>query len=104
MDFRKLCSALRLLETQGGDARIADAQIIALLMERGPQTYEQLCSHLALSNSAVSRTVQRLSAINRKGKPGFGLVAVERDPREGRRYLALLSQRGRVFLDGIEAS
>ena len=72
MDFRKLCSALRLLETQGNDARIADAQIIALLMERGPQTYEQLCAHLALSNSAVSRTVQRLSAINRKGKPGFG--------------------------------
>ena len=85
MDFRKLCSALRLLETQGNDARIADAQIIALLMERGPQSYEQLCAHLALSNSAVSRTVQRLSAINRKGKPGFGLVAVERDPREGRR-------------------
>lgn len=101
MDFRKLCSALRLLETQGNDARIADAQIIALLMERGPQTYEQLCAHLALSNSAVSRTVQRLSAINRKGKPGFGLVAVERDPREGRRYLALLSQKGRVFLEGI---
>jgi hypothetical protein len=48
--------------------------------------------------------VQRLSAINRKGKPGFGLVAVEQDPREGRRNLALLSQKGRVFLDGIEAS
>lgn len=104
MDFRKLCTGLRLLETQGGDARIADAQIVALLVERGPQTYEQLRAHLALSNSAVSRTVQRLSAVNRKGKPGFGLVVVERDPREGRRFLALLSQKGRVFLDGIGAS
>jgi DNA-binding MarR family transcriptional regulator len=100
MDFRKLCSALRLLETQGGDARIADAQTIAILMD-GPTTYEDLGSQLALSNSAVSRTIKRLSAINRKGKPGFGLVTVERDPREGRRYVALLSQKGRVFLDGI---
>ena len=45
--------------------------------------------------------MQRLSAINRKGKPGFGLVAVERDPREGRRYLALLSAKGRAFLQGV---
>ena len=100
MDFRKLCSALRLLETQGGDARIADAQTIAILMD-GPTTYEDLGSQLALSNLAVSRTIKRLSAINRKGKPGFGLVTVERDTREGRRYVALLSQKGRVFLNGI---
>jgi len=101
MDFRKLCSALRLLETQGNDARIADAQIVALLDEQGPQTYDQLAVHLALSTSAVSRTVLRLSAKNRKGKAGFGLVTVERDPREGRRYLALLSAKGRAFLQGV---
>jgi DNA-binding MarR family transcriptional regulator len=53
------------------------------------------------STATNSRTVQRLSAINRKGKPGFGLVAVERDPREGRRYLALLSAKGRAFLQGV---
>ena len=102
MDFRRLGSALRLLESQGADARISDAQLIAALVERGPQNYEQLGKLLALSNSAVSRTVQRLSAVNRKGGRGFGLVTIERDPLEGRRFLALLSPKGRAFIESLE--
>ena len=54
MDFRKLCSALRLLETQGGDARIADAQIIALLLERAPDVFRRFRPAAAVAIAVTS--------------------------------------------------
>ncbi len=101
-DFRRLCSALRVLEKKGGDARISDTQLIEAVAERGPQTYQQLGEVLGLSSSAASRTVLRLSAVNRKGGQGFGLLTTERDPQEGRRFLEVLSPKGRAFIQSLE--
>jgi DNA-binding MarR family transcriptional regulator len=44
-----------------------------------------------------------LGAVNRKGKPGFGLVNTSRDPQEGRRYLARLNDKGQAFTQFIHA-
>ena len=96
-DFRKLCAAMRLMEGQSGDARICDAEMVVALAH-GPMTFEGLATALGLSNSSVGRNAQRLGLINRKGERGYGLITVERDPLEGRRFLAMLSPKGRRLI------
>lgn len=78
-------------------------QVFLVVCQDGPCTIGHIEQKLNLSNSAVSRTVQALGALNRKGHAGFGLLAVERDPEEGRRYLVLLTSRGHALFRQIEA-
>lgn len=78
-------------------------QVFLVTAQEGPCTFRLIEERLNLSNSAVSRTVQALGAINRKGQPGFDLVTVERDPQEGRRFLVLLTAKGHVLFRQVEA-
>ena len=78
-------------------------QIFLLVAQEEPIKFLDIEERLGLSNSAVSRTIQALGAVSRKGTQGFGLVTVERDPEEGRRYVALLTPRGRALYRQIEA-
>jgi DNA-binding MarR family transcriptional regulator len=78
-------------------------QIFLIVAQDGPCTFAHIEDRLSLSNSAVSRTIQALGTISRKGTQGFGLVTVERDPAEGRRYLAVLTSRGHALYRQIEA-
>lgn len=87
MTFHQLCIALRSFETQGGDSRIADAQLIWHLHKKGFATAEELSTVLGLTNSSISRTTNRLGAKHRHGHAGYGLVTSRKDPREGRRLL-----------------
>lgn len=61
-----------------------------------PCTYRRLETATGLSNSAVSRTMNALTAENRKGAAGFNLVEQFRDPDEGRRYIVRLTAKGRA--------
>ena len=38
----------------------------------------------------------------RKGQPGFDLLLVEKDPAEGRRYIIMLTQKGKALSRQIE--
>ena len=78
-------------------------QIFLIVARDGPCTFSHIENRLQLSNSAVSRTIQALGTVSRKGTQGFGLVTVERDPAEGRRYLAVLTSRGHALYRQIEA-
>jgi len=78
-------------------------QVFLVIAQEGPCTFRLIEERLNLSNSAVSRTVQALGAINRKGQPGFDLVTVEPDPEEGRRFLVLLTAKGHVLFRQILA-
>jgi DNA-binding MarR family transcriptional regulator len=78
-------------------------QIFLIVAQDGPCTFSHIEDRLSLSNSAVSRTIQALGSVSRRGTQGFGLVTIERDPAEGRRYLALLTPRGRALYRQIEA-
>ena len=98
MDFQQLCIALRSFEIQAGDSRIADAQLIWHLRRRGPSTTEELIKALALSDSSISRTTNRLGAKHRKGTPGYGLITSRRDPRELRRFLFELTDEAKQML------
>lgn len=78
-------------------------QVFLLVAQGEPCTLREIEQRLGLSNSAVSRTLHALGAVNRKGAPGFGLVTVERDPKEGRRFLVLLTAKGRALKRQLEA-
>jgi len=104
MDHRLLGRALDLFAVLDPTHLYAHhIQVFLLVAQEGPCTLKVIEDRLNLSGSAVSRTVQALGSINRKGHPGFDLVTVERDPREGRRFLVMLTSRGHAIARQIEA-
>ena len=72
-------------------------QVFMIAARTGPCTFEQVMEALDLTNSAVSRTVAALGQVNRKGKPGFDLLYTVRDPAEGRRFLIMLTPKGKAL-------
>lgn len=103
MDLRVLGSALDLFAVLDPTHLYAHhIQVFLVVARDGPCTLKHIEDQLNLSNSAVSRTVQALGAINRKGQPGFDLVTVERDPKEGRRFLVMLTSRGQALARQIK--
>lgn len=73
------------------------SQLFLAVAEHQPATFKELGETLALSNSAVSRTVAALGETHRKGTSGFGLVSVAPDPYEGRRLIVTLTQKGEAL-------
>ena len=104
MDSRLLARALDLFAVLDPTHLPAHfIQVFLVVAQDGPCSFSHIETRLNLSNSAVSRTIQALGTINRKGNHGFGLVAVERDPEEGRRFLAFLTARGHALYRQIES-
>ena len=100
--FQLLCVAVRGLEEHGNEGRILDAQLLLHLNQNGAATYQEMEDVLGTSNASISRTVSRLSDVNRLGKPGYGLVEKLIDPSEGRRYLVRLSPKGLAWMRAIK--
>ena len=73
------------------------AQVFLVVARKGPCTFQTVMEDLDLTNSAVSRTVMALGETNRKGQPGFDLLCVIRDPAEGRRFLIMLTPKGKAL-------
>ena len=77
-------------------------QIFVYIAQNPGCTYEEIEKAFGIKNSSVSRTVEALDDVNRRGEVGFGLVTRSRDPKEGRRYVVHLSARGQAFAKSIE--
>ena len=80
------------------------AQVFLVVAQKGQCTFQQVMADLDLSNSAVSRTVMALGETNRKGQPGFDLLTTIRDPGEGRRFLIMLTPKGKALYRSLQAS
>lgn len=74
------------------------AQVLLVVAEEEPCTFQKVMGKLDLSNSAVSRTVMALGQLNRRGQPGFDLLTTFRDPKEGRRFLIKLTPKGKALV------
>lgn len=61
------------------------------------RTYEEIAQALNITTASVSRIASSLSDTHRNGTPGHGLVEIIRDPKEGRRYLLMLSPKGKAL-------
>lgn len=77
-------------------------QVFLVVALRGRATYRDIEEALNLSNASVSRTVNALADVHRTGRQGHALLEVHRDPEEGRRYVVVLSSRGKAILRQIE--
>ena len=74
------------------------SQVLLVIAEEEPCTFQKVIEKLDLSISAVSRTVMALGQLSRRGQPGFDLLATFRDPKEGRRFLIKLTPKGKVLV------
>ena len=98
MDLRVLARALDLFAVlEPTHLYVHFVQVFLVVAQDGPCTIDHIAQALSLSNSAVSRTVQALGEVNRKGEPGYLLVTVTRDPAEGRRFIVMLTTRGKAI-------
>lgn len=73
------------------------AHAIAVYLEvarKAPVTYEEIAETTGITTSSVSRIIESLGQENRNGRPGLNLVRTEKDPKEGRRYIAVLTAKG----------
>jgi DNA-binding MarR family transcriptional regulator len=103
MDLVQLSQALAAFATQDPTRfPLHHARLFLEVAAAEPATFEHLQETLNLTNSSVSRSVSALSDRNRHGDRGYRLLAVERDPSEGRRYLVRLSSKGRTLLQQLQ--
>jgi len=63
----------------------------------------ELAERLGIAQSSASRNVAALSRWHSFGKAGLDLVQAQEDPRERRRKIVTLTEKGRAFLDELRA-
>lgn len=61
----------------------------------------ELAERLGIAQSSASRNVAALSRWHSFGKAGLDLVQSQEDPRERRRKIVTLTDKGRAFLDNL---
>ena len=79
------------------------AQVFLCVAKHGQCTFQTVMNELDLTNSAVSRTIMALGETNRKGQPGFDLLCVVKDPAEGRRFLIMLTPKGKALTRSLQS-
>ncbi len=79
-------------------------RIFLVIARHEPCTFQKVMDAFDLTHSAVSRTVMALGQTNRKRKPGFDLVYVAKDPKEGRRLIIMLTPKGKALLRSLKAA
>ena len=63
----------------------------------------ELAERLGIAQSSASRNVAALSRWHSFGKAGLDLVQAQEDPRERRRKIVTLTDKGRAFLEDLRA-
>ena len=63
----------------------------------------ELAERLGIAQSSASRNVAALSRWHSFGKAGLDLVQAQEDPRERRRKIVTLTEKGRAFLEELRA-
>lgn len=63
----------------------------------------ELAERLGIAQSSASRNVAALSKWHSFGKAGLDLVQAQEDPRERRRKIVTLTDKGRAFLEELRA-
>lgn len=107
MDLAQLARALGLFATLDPiEFPLHRAQLFLEVAQAGPAgiTFRELEEKLSLTNGSVSRGVMALGDVDRKGQPGYRLVAIFKDPDQPRRYRVRLAARGQALLRQIEAT
>ena len=104
VDLSQLEAALNVFGTlDPGRLPLHHIQVLLMVARKGGATYRELETELNLTNASISRSVTGLSdEANHRLKP-LGLLAIERDPAEGRRYRVRLTPKGKALVKALEA-
>ena len=95
MNLQSLSNALGVMQSSMGmNLHVHHAQMVLFVGTQRSVTYKQVQDHFKISNAAASRSLNSLSDNPRHRKTSYGLVNLYRDPSEGRRYRARLSEKG----------
>ena len=83
-----------------------EAQCLHVLLILATRTRPILMQELGylteLSQSSVSRNVQKLGDMDHRGRPGYGFVEVSEDPYDHRNRLVVLNRKGRAWIARLE--
>ena len=77
-------------------------QVFLAISKKGACTYEDLESLTGLTNASISRTVNSLAMTATHTQKPLGLIEIERDPIEGRRYLVKLAPAGKALSAALQ--
>ncbi|HZH28845.1 MAG TPA: winged helix-turn-helix transcriptional regulator [Azospirillaceae bacterium] len=99
-------TAVRLLEAfrrLDPDLPIQYALSFLTIAENEGLSMRELSEKLGIAQSSASRNVAALSRWHSFGKPGHDLVEAHEDPRERRRKVITLTDKGRALLEELRA-
>lgn len=96
----RVLEALRKLDP---DMPIQYALSFLTLAQNEGMSMGELSARLGIAQSSASRNVAALSRWHSFGKPGHDLVVAEEDPRERRRKLVRLTEKGHALIEELRA-
>lgn len=79
------------------------ASAFMLVASRPGVSMDEIGRTLNMSQASVSRNVAALSVMQKKDKPGHGLVQAKEDPEDRRRKLVDLTEKGTVIASRVAA-
>jgi DNA-binding MarR family transcriptional regulator len=98
MDLDQLARALELFDAQQpAHLYLHTARVFLEVARREGCTFMEIAEALNITPSSVSRVLSTLGDKHPTGRPGFGWVRTEKDPEEGRRFLACLTPKGKAI-------
>ena len=98
MDLLELEKALEAFATISPTGMpLHHVQVFIHVVQQEGCTYSEIEEALNLTNSTVSRTINALGEVHRKGYAGFDLLEVVPDPEEGRRFCVWLKPKGKAL-------
>jgi DNA-binding MarR family transcriptional regulator len=89
-------------ELKRGTLHLHHMQVFLAISKKGACTYEELESLTGLTNASISRTVNSLAKTAKHTKTPLGLIEIERDPLEGRRFLVKLAPAGKALSAALQ--
>lgn len=96
--INKLLRAIREIHPQ---IEVHQVQILLEIARQPVSTMRELADATDVALSSISRNLDALGDVHRKGKPGLGLVAKNQDPREPRRMIAWLTPKGKEVVSRL---
>ncbi|APX94919.1 hypothetical protein BWR19_06270 [Halomonas sp. 1513] len=95
--MRRALSVVQFFRELDSDLPLQTASLFVHIAASPGISIKQLIEQTGSRQSTVSRTIAVLSQWQEVDKPGFGLVWTKEDPRERRRKLVFLTDKGEEF-------
>ena len=103
MDLGKLGAALEMLGSlDPGALHLHHCAVFLYVAERGSCTYREIEQRFGISNASASRIVNSLGEHSGHRKAPLGLIRVEIDALEGRRYRVRLAKKGEAVIRSLQ--